>query len=198
MSQAVDSWSKEMFAAAVCRLLRDSRRAQKLTQAQVAARTGGLISKAALANYETGHRSLRVDVLWVIAKALGENIGNLVANAERGIGHRQDADGGSPITIDIEEMRENGDERLSSVRRWIELQQTARQSSGGVMTLDTGAIAALSSLMGVTPPECRTILMTVAGRFDTNGTADRPVAMVPAQVSRTPERTGHSSEPTPV
>src|SRR4051795_11114675 len=128
MSQAVDSWSKEMFAAAICRLLRDSRRRQKLTQAQVAARTGGLISKAALANYETGHPSLRVDVLWVIAKALGENIGNLVANAERGIGHRQDADGASSITVDIEEIRDNGDIRLASVRRWIEL-QGARQPS---------------------------------------------------------------------
>ena len=166
MSQAVDSWSKEMFAAAICRLLRDSRRRQKLTQAQVAARTGGLISKAALANYETGHRSLRVDVLWVIAKALGENIGILVANAERGIGHRQDADGSSPITIDIEEIRDNGDPRLGPVRRWVQLQQGVRPAAGGVMILDYGALAALSSLMGVTALECRAILMTVAGRFD--------------------------------
>lgn len=165
MSQAVDLWSKEMFAAAVCRFLRDSRRRQKLTQAQVAARTGGLISKAALANYETGHRSLRIDVLWVIAKALGENIGNLVASAERGIGHRQDAEGSSPITIDIKEIRENGDARLGSVRRWIELQHGLRQPSGGVMTLDPGAIAALSSLMSVSPIECRAILMTVAGAY---------------------------------
>lgn len=166
MSQAVDSSSKEMFAAAVCRLLRDSRRRQKLTQAQVAARTGGLISKAALANYETGHRSLRVDVLWVIAKALGENIGNLVASAERGIGHRQDADGSNPVTIDIEEIRENGDVRLGPVRRWIELQQGVRHPSSGVMTLDAGAIVALSCLMGVSPVECRAVLTTVAGRFD--------------------------------
>ncbi len=171
MSQAVDSWSKEMFAAAVCRLLRDSRRRQKLTQAQVAARTGGLISKAALANYETGHRSLRVDVLWVIAKALGENIGNLVASAERGIGHRQDSDGSSPITIDIEEIRDNGDTRLASVRRWLELQQAARQTSTGLITLDPGAITALSALMGVSSTECRAILMTVAGRPEQNGHA---------------------------
>ena len=164
MSQAVDSWSKEMFAAAVCRLLRDSRRRQHLTQAQVAARTEGLISKAALANYETGHRSLRVDVLWVIAKALGENIGSLVASAERGIGHRQDADGSRPITIDIAEIRGNEDNRLGPVRRWVELQQAHRQSSTGVMTLDSGAISALSSLMGVSANECRAILMTVAGR----------------------------------
>ena len=181
MSQAVDPWSKEMFAAAVCRSLRDSRRRQKLTQAQVAARTGGLISKAALANYETGHRSLRVDVLWVVAKALGENIGSLVANAERGIGHRQDADGSSPITIDINEVRENGDQRLGSVRRWLDLQQAARQSPSGLMTLDPGAISALSSLMGVTPAECRAILTTVAGHYDDNGgtsasATDRPAA----------------------
>src|SRR3954452_57114 len=122
MSHAVDTWSKEMFAAAVCRQLRDSRRRQKVTQAQVAARTGGLISKAALANYETGHRSLRVDVLWVIAKALGENIGNLVASAERGIGHRQDAEGASSITVNIDEILGNGDVRLATVRRWIQLQ----------------------------------------------------------------------------
>jgi len=171
MSQAVDLWSKEMFAAAVCRLLRDSRRRQKLTQAEVASRTGGLISKAALANYETGHRSLRVDVLWVLAKALGENVGNLLSSAERGIGHRQDADGSNPITIDIEEVRENGDVRLGSVRRWIELQHDLRPAAVGVMTLDSGAISALSALMGVSGAECRAILMTVAGRFDNGGQA---------------------------
>ncbi len=169
MSQAVDSWSKEMFAAAICRLLRDSRRRQKLTQAQVAARTGGLISKAALANYETGHRSLRVDVLWVIAKALGENIGNLVASAERGIGHRQDADGASSITVNIDEIMGNGDVRLASVRRWIDLQGARQQSATGVMTLDPGAVNALSSLMGVSDDECRAILTTVTGRLEPAG-----------------------------
>src|SRR5664279_1732444 len=74
-----------MFAAAVCRVLRESRRRQKLTQAEVAQRTGGLVSKAALANYETGHRSLRVDVLWVIAGALGEDLGTLLTAAERSV-----------------------------------------------------------------------------------------------------------------
>src|SRR4051795_2673678 len=98
MSQAVDSWSKEMFAAAICRLLRDSRRRQKLTQAQVAARTGGLISKAALANYETGHRSLRVDVLWVIAGALGEDLGTLLGAAEQGVALRPSAGTSGSIT----------------------------------------------------------------------------------------------------
>jgi len=166
MSEAVDLWSKEMFAAAICRLLRESRRRQKLTQSQVAGRTGGLISKAALANYETGHRSLRVDVLWVIVKALGEDISVLVANAERGIGHRQEAAGSSPITIDIQVVRENSDVRLGPVRRWIGLQQGLRQSASGVMTLDPGAIEALSALMGVSALECREILMTVVSRLE--------------------------------
>ena len=78
MSQAYDARSQQAFAAAVCRVMRESRRRQKLTQAEVAQRTGGLVSKAALANYETGHRSLRVDVLWVIAGALGEDLGALL------------------------------------------------------------------------------------------------------------------------
>src|ERR1700712_3854410 len=102
MSQAVDSWSKEMFAAAICRLLRESRRRQKLTQAQVADKTGGLISKAALANYETGHRSLRIDVVWVIAAALGESIGPLLSAAERGLGRGADDDDTAPVTVDLE------------------------------------------------------------------------------------------------
>ncbi len=168
MSHAVDSWSKDMFASAVCRSLRDSRRRQKLTQAQVAARTGGLISKAALANYETGHRSLRVDVLWVITRALGENLGALLTNAERGIGHRADAsDGNTAITINIDRVRLSADPRLTAVQRWIELQHGGRPSSApDVMTLDPGAVVALSSLMSVSPSECRNILLEVAGHFE--------------------------------
>lgn len=170
MTQAVDSWSKEMFASAVCKLLRDSRRRQKLTQAQVAARTGGLISKAALANYETGHRSLRVDVLWVIAQALGENMSTLVASAERGLSHRQDSAGGTPVTIDLARLQNSADERLSSVRRWVQLQDgSAGVNSGpGLIVLDQGAIAALSSLMGVLPAECRLILAPVTGRLESD------------------------------
>src|SRR6476660_4732572 len=69
VSQAYDARSQQAFAAAVCRVMRESRRRQKLTQAEVAQRTGGLVSKAALAKYETGHRSLRVDVAEVMATA---------------------------------------------------------------------------------------------------------------------------------
>src|SRR3978361_1326302 len=129
MSQAVDSWSKEMFAAAVCRLLRDSRRRQKLTQAQVAARTGGLVSKAALANYETGHRSLRVDVLWVIAGALGEDLGSLLSAAERGVALRPPAGASGSITVDVAEVMATADPRLGPVKRWLELRTNGASSA---------------------------------------------------------------------
>ena len=45
---------QQRFAQVVTEKLRESRRRQKLTQADVANRTKGLVSKAALANYETG------------------------------------------------------------------------------------------------------------------------------------------------
>jgi len=178
MTQAVDERSKERFAEAVCHLLRESRRRQKLTQAQVAARTGGLISKAALANYETGHRSLRVDVLWVIARALGESIGALVSTAERGIVARPDPAGTAPMAIDLGVLRRSTDVRLAPVRRWIELRQETSSVAHGTatMVLDQGALTALAALMGVSVAECTVILRGVAGR-----PGDVPRLSVPVQ-----------------
>nr|WP_275889552.1 helix-turn-helix transcriptional regulator [Nakamurella flavida] len=149
-----------MFAAAVCRALRESRRRQKLTQADVAQRTGGLVSKAALANYETGHRSLRIDVLWVIARALGEDLGGLLNMAERGIGRWQSTAGTGSVTVDIDEVMEAEDPRLAPVRRWFELRSGG--GSASAMTLDDGAILALAALMNVSPAECREILVGTA------------------------------------
>lgn len=155
MSQAYDARSQQAFAAAVCRVLRESRRRQKLTQAEVAQRTGGLVSKAALANYETGHRSLRVDVLWVIAGALGEDLGTLLTAAERGVVLRPAGGSGGSITVDVAEVMASNDPKLGPVRRWFELRHA---SPGTVVTLDDGAISALASLMNVSPAECRRIL----------------------------------------
>lgn len=157
MSQAYDARSQQAFAAAVCRVMRESRRRQKLTQAEVAQRTGGLVSKAALANYETGHRSLRVDVLWVIAGALGEDLGTLLGAAERGVALRPAAGASGAITVDVAEVMAAADPRLAPVKRWFDL-----RSSGGstAMTLDDGAIAALASLMNVSAIECRRILIS--------------------------------------
>ena len=91
MDHAAGISKPDAFTMNLCLALRASRRRQRLTQAEVAARTGGLVTKAALANYETAHRPLRVEVLWVIARALGENIDDLVSAAERGAVQRTDS-----------------------------------------------------------------------------------------------------------
>lgn len=157
MSQSYDARSQQAFAAAVCRVMRESRRRQKLTQAEVALRTGGLVSKAALANYETGHRSLRVDVLWVIAGALGEDLGELLTAAERGVATRPTTGSSGSITVDVGEVMSTADPRLAPVKRWIEL-----RTNGGAaaITLDDGAIAALASLMNISAVECRRLLIS--------------------------------------
>lgn len=157
MSQPYDARSQQAFAAAVCRVLRESRRRQKLTQAEVAQRTGGLVSKAALANYETGHRSLRVDVLWVIAHALGEDLGSLLTDAEQGVAFRPRIGGSGAITVDVDELMAADDPRLASVRRWFEL----RGTSSNTVTLDDAALAALGAVMDVSAADCRAILVSV-------------------------------------
>jgi DNA-binding XRE family transcriptional regulator len=173
VSQVYDARAQQQFAAAVCRAIRESRRRQKLTQAEVANRTGGLVSKAALANYETGHRSLRIDVLWVIARALGEDLGGLLTMAERGIGRwpvpvtHQGA-----ITVDVAEVMDADDDRLAPVRRWFELRTGGAASA---MTLDDGAITALAALMGVSADECRRILSGTAGTAADDDDAEPPV-----------------------
>lgn len=193
MSEAYDARTQELFAAAVCRALRESRRRQKMTQADVAQRTGGLVSKAALANYETGHRSLRIDVLWVIARALGEDLGGLLNIAERGIGRWQSAVGTGSITVDVGEVMEAEDPRLAPVRRWFELR--ASGGSASAMTLDDGAILALASLMNVTPAECREILVGTAVELE-SGPEGRSATPDPeAADDSADELAGNSADP---
>jgi hypothetical protein len=127
-----------------------------------------LVSKAALANYETGHRSLRVDVLWVIAGALGEDLGSLLSAAERGVALRPAAGATGSITVDISEVMATADPRLGPVKRWFELRTTGAPSA----TLDDGAIAALAALMNVSPIECRRILISTI-----NGVRQHPAPL---------------------
>lgn len=151
------------FASVVAALLRQSRRRQGLTQAEVAERTAGSVSKAALANYETGHRSLRVDVFWVLARALGEDPGALLAGAERNSGYGVDADV-APIVVDVDAVLESTDARLAPVRRWfaLRLQRGGTRLTVRSVTLDHGAVSALASLMGVSAAECRRLLQSVS------------------------------------
>ncbi len=152
------------FASAVAEWLRQSRRRQRLTQSEVASRTGGVVSKAALANYETGHRSLRVEVFWAIAKALGEDPGTVLVGAERSSGYGAAASA-SPVTVDVAAVQGSTDPRLQPVRRWfaLRLQRHGTRIPAKSITLDHGALVALAELMGVTPAECRGILAEVSG-----------------------------------
>jgi transcriptional regulator with XRE-family HTH domain len=164
MARAAGQHAQLAFAGAIAGLLRESRRRQGLTQAQVAARTGGLVSKAALANYETGHRSLRIDIFWVIAKALGEDAGALLAGAERGSGYGMADEAAAPITVDVVSMQQSTDQRLAPVRRWfaLRLQPSPSRLPIRTVTLDHGALSALAALMRVTPAECRLLLQSVS------------------------------------
>lgn len=161
----IDARTQVEFADMVCRMLRDSRKRQRLTQAEVSARTGGLVSKAALANYETGHRSLRIEVLWILARALDEDLGELLFTAEQSLSLHLDQQAPS-VLIDPEVVRASEDPRLAPVRRWVELRQS--NNPGGVapgpMVLDAAAIDALASLMELTPQECAAVLQSLAGR----------------------------------
>ena len=108
------------------------------------------MTKAALANYETGHRSLRIDVVWVLAGALGEDLGALMTTAQRQI--QPTPTPTEAVTVDVTDLLSRNDPRLAPVRRWFQMHRDRR------VTLDHEAIAALASLMGVNEPECRRII----------------------------------------
>lgn len=158
----VDADQQAGFAAALCAQLRESRRRQGLTQAQVASRTGGQVSKAALANYETGHRSLRVDVFWVIARALGEDCGKLIAGAERAIVPMSALRGRSAISVRVADVLATTDEALAPVRRWFSIRHPEGAIDDATESLGEGALRALSNLTGMTVNECRDRLIDLA------------------------------------
>ena len=173
------------FMMNLCLALRTSRRRQKLTQAEVVARTGGLVTKAALANYETGHRPIRVEVLWVVARALGEKIDDLVSAAERGAVQRTEpspgvpggerphtpdrlkvqsqprvsADSG-PITVRVSAVQASDDPWLRLVQAWIETVLAGRKTTD--FTVDTTAITGLALLLHATESQVRERLSRVA------------------------------------
>ena len=163
MTQPSDTRSQNAFARAVCRSIRESRRRQHLTQAEVAARTNGLLSKAALANYETGHRGLRVEVLWVIAHALGEDVKTLLDRAELQVRRTPSRPEDGPMTIKVDDVMAATDPRLGPVKRWVELRATGRNTE---MIIDDGVLGALATLMEMSIPECRRVLLSVIKQAD--------------------------------
>jgi transcriptional regulator with XRE-family HTH domain len=174
VAQPVDADAQVVFSRALCAQLRDARRRLGLTQAQLSARTGGLISKAALANYETGHRSMRVDIFWALARALDTEPGVLMAAAERSAGMTADAQSPGPVTIEIHRLMANADPRLAAARKWFQLRYPTNRPA--TETLDTAAVSALAALADMAVDEFRRLLARVAGA--TEGAQTR--AAVPA------------------
>ncbi len=164
MAQPVDADAQVVFSRALCAQLRDARRRMGLTQAQLSARTGGLISKAALANYETGHRSMRVDIFWALARALDTDPGILMAAAERSAGMSADSQSPGPVTIEIHRLMANADPRLAAARKWFELRYPSNRPA--TETLDTAAVSALAALADMPVDEFRRLLARVAGATD--------------------------------
>jgi transcriptional regulator with XRE-family HTH domain len=164
---------REAFAGAVAGQLRAARLRQKLTQAQLAGRTNGRVSKAALANYETRQRSLRIDVFWVLVRALGEDPAALLSAAERESGYGVD-ESDAPVIVNAAVIQASSDARLAPVQRWFKLR--LRIGTTGVhpatLTLDATAINALAALMGTTPADCRAVLVAASAADRSAARAD--------------------------
>ena len=160
---AVTTADQNRFAQVVTEKLRESRRRQKLTQAEVANRTRGLVSKAALANYETGHRSLRIDVLWVISRALGEDLGQLLTRVENEVFGSRGIDETAPsIRVRMGHLRSLQDSRLDPVRRWFDLRRPTLvepMTDDTVVTLDAEVLPAMAAITGLTSAELRGMLV---------------------------------------
>lgn len=166
------------YGLAVGGLLRRSRRRQGLSQVQVAAMTGGAVSKSALANYESRYRSMRVDVFWLLAQALGEDAGALLSNAGAESAFISRARVSGLVTVDAQALRDSTDRRLAPVRRWFLLRFPSGPERPTVeqFTLDQAALVALAPLMGVDVTAARLILAELAMRptaADGSGTGDR-------------------------
>lgn len=168
-ARAADSPGEHaQFAVEIAGLLRQSRIRQRLTQVEISRRTGGVISKAALANYESAARSLRIENFWLICRALEEEPGAIIAAATRRIGLAAGQSGEvEPVTVTIAAIETSEDPRLSPVRRWFALRAAAGNGPGGTVTLDSGALVALAALMDTTPAECRALLAGITAATPT-------------------------------
>ncbi|MDQ2740653.1 MAG: helix-turn-helix domain-containing protein [Actinomycetota bacterium] len=173
----------EQFAEALSAELRDARRRRGLTQSALAARTGDLISQAAIANYETGHRSLRMAAFWVLAQALDVDSAELVAGAELAIGTRPRRDT-SFVPVRVADVLASTNPTLAPVQRWMSIRHASGVLSGGLIErIDDDALAALANLMGMTVAECCDCLLDLGlhgpNADTTTATAEKPDQMPP-------------------
>lgn len=147
MTASVDG---DGFATSMRAVLRTVRKERGWTQADLAARTDGAVTKAALAGYEIGHRSLRLSTFWILARALGYSCAELTARAERTMEGR-----GPHLRIRVQQVLHTTDPALQPVRTWLRSGYPQGAAALSVEPLPDGAVTALANLMGVAPDECR-------------------------------------------
>lgn len=137
------------YADNVAALLGALRRQRQLTQAQLAAMTGGKVSQKALANYEISHRPLRIHVLESILEALGEDTREFLLLAEL-VG----SSAHNVTSIRIESLLINGDPEFEKLRRWwITGHPEATRPSDEVIYLNKDILTTLATLLGLTVEE---------------------------------------------
>lgn len=156
------------FATSMRTVLRTARKERGWTQAELATRTGGAVTKAALAGYEIGHRSLRLATFWILAQALGFSCAELTARAERTMQGR-----GPHLRIRVQAVLHTSGPELQPVRTWLRSRYPQGAAALSVEPLPDGAVTALANLMGVTADACRLRL----SHFD----ADRSLSEARAQ-----------------
>lgn len=150
---------QKRFAAATAKKLAAIRKSKRLTQAQVAARTNGAVSKASLANYETGHRSLRIDVVWIIICALGEDIGAIMQQVQREVlGYTPQTTSLAGVTLSVPAIVQDANPRLDSLRLWLRAHQSGNPSS--TIQLDGEALRHLATIMRMSVDDALTLLRT--------------------------------------
>lgn len=142
--------TSDEFSDALLGGVRKARNILGWTQADLAQRTHGVISTAALAGYESGHRRLRINVAWTLAAALGLDLSTLIGRAEHTA-----SEGGVWMQLTVWHLLHTTDHDLAPVRRWL---QAAHPEPVGLATktaLTNDAITALATLMRITNTECR-------------------------------------------
>lgn len=153
-----------IFSAALVDEIRDARKGRGWTQAQLAERTGGSVSKASLTGYETGRRALRVSVAWVLARALDTDLSVLIGRPEHALGS-----GGPGVTLKVRQALDSTTSEMATVRTWLSTIYSPDVDFSTRMQVTDDALRALAVLMGVSTCQCLQHLQPFIAARDKRG-----------------------------
>jgi hypothetical protein len=127
--------------------------------------TGGVVSASAIASYEDGYRSIKIDVLDALCVALGRSVRAVVGEAERRVEAFRKSqevtrfDGGA-VVVRLSTLARCTRPELQPLQRWA--RASVSSSRTGEVLLGWGGVAALAEIAGVDPDECAEILLTLS------------------------------------